>query len=80
MSKNLSQSKPTTKELYAMPKTKTQTPNRFEILGKIPKTSTSSSSCLFYDTNEEKQMIQILEADHLSTPREFNFQKKILER
>ena len=56
--------KPTTKESYAMPKT--QTSNRFEVLGTLSKANTSNTSKPVYCTKEFKLMLQILEADHLS--------------
>ena len=56
--------KPTTKESYAMPKT--QTSNRFEVLGILFKANTSNTSKPVYCTKESKLMLQILEADHLS--------------
>ena len=43
-------SEPTTKESYDMPKTQVQTPNRFEVLGKIPKPSIPSFSTPVYQT------------------------------
>ena len=54
--------KPTTKESYAM--SKAQSSNRFEVLGKIPKPNTPSSSSPAYHTKEPKLLIQVLEADH----------------
>ena len=57
--------KPTTKESYAMQKA--QTSNRFVVLGKTPKTTSSSPSNLVYHTKESKLLLQILEADHIST-------------
>ena len=56
--------KPTTKESYAMPKT--QTSNRFEVLGKIPKPVVPSPSNLVYISKEPKLLIRVLEADHRS--------------
>ena len=69
-------SKPTTKESYAMPKTQVQTPNLFEVLGKIPKPSIPSFSTYVYQTNEVKLLIQILEADHIFASEDFDFQKE----
>ena len=54
--------KPTTKGSYAMPKA--QSSNRFELLGKLPKSNTPSSSSLAYQIKEPKMLIQVLEADH----------------
>ena len=65
--------KPTTKESYVMPKF--QTSNRFEVLGKIPKTNTPSSSNPVYLTKEPKLLIQVLEADHQSASGSFELQK-----
>ena len=65
--------KPTTKESYAMPKA--QTSNHFEILGKIPKPNTPSSSNPIYFTKEPKLLIQVLEADHQSASGSFELQK-----
>ena len=65
--------KPTTKESYAMPKSKTS--NRFEVLGKIHKPNTPSSSNPVYLTKEPKLLIQVLEADHQSTTGSFELQK-----
>ena len=57
-----------------MPKIKSQTSNRFEVLGKIPKPSTLSSSNLVYQSKEAIQLIQILEADHISVSGTFDLQ------
>ena len=54
--------KPTTKGSYVMPKA--QSSNRFEVLGKIPKPNTLSSSSPVYQIKEPKMLIQVLEADH----------------
>ena len=64
MSKKQDPIKPTTKESYAMPKT--QTSNRFEVLGQFPKSKTSNPSKSIYLTKDTKLMLQVLEADHLS--------------
>ena len=56
--------KPTTKESYAMQKS--QTSNRFEVLGKTPKPSSSNPSNFAYYTKESRLLLQILEADHIS--------------
>ena len=55
--------KPTTKESYAMQKP--QTSNRFEVLGKPLKPSSSNPSKFSYYTKESKLLLQILEADHI---------------
>ena len=73
-------SKPTTKESHAMPRTQFQTPNRFEVLGKIPKPSFPSSSTFVYHTKEAKLLIQILEADHISALGDFDYQKNFKRR
>ena len=56
--------KPTTKASYAMQKS--QTSNRFEVLGKTPKPSSSNPSNFAYYTKESRLLLQILEADHIS--------------
>ena len=66
--------KPTAIESYAMPKIESQTSNRFEVLRKIPKPSTLSSSNLVYQSKEARQLIQILEADHISASGTFDLQ------
>ena len=58
-----------------MPKVQVQTPNRFEVLGKIPKSSTPSFSAHVYHTKEAKLLIQILEANHIYALEEFDYQK-----
>ena len=65
--------KPTTKESYAM--SKTQSPNRFEVLGKIPKPTVTTSINLAYISKEPKQLLQVLEADHRSALGSFELQK-----
>ena len=64
--------KPTTKESYAMPKIQSQTSNCIEVLGNIPKPSTSSSSNPVYQSKEARQLIQFLEADHISASETFD--------
>ena len=64
--------KPTTKESYTMPKIQSQTSNRFEVLGKIPKPSTPCSSYPVYHSKEARQLIQILEADNISASGSFD--------
>ena len=66
--------KPTAKESCAMSKIESQTSNRFEVLRKIPKPSTPSSSNLVYQSKEARQLIQILEADHISASGTFDLQ------
>ena len=65
-------SKLTTKESHVMPKTQVQTPNRFEVLGKIPKPFIPSSSTHVYQTKEAKSFIQIIEADHIYASGDFD--------
>ena len=67
--------KPITKESYAMLKAQTHSSNRFEVLGKIPKSYASTSSNLTYRSKEARQLIQILEADHISASGIFDLQK-----
>ena len=67
--------KPTTKESYVMPKDQTYSSNRFEVLGNIPKPSAPTSSNPIYRSKEARQLIQILEADHISASETFDFQK-----
>ena len=64
--------KPTTKESYVMPKA--QSSNRFEVLGKIPKPNTPSSSSPAYHTKEPKLLIQVLEVDHKSASGSYETQ------
>ena len=66
--------KPTTKESYAMPKIQSQTSNHFKFLGKIPKPSTPCSSNPAYHSKEARQLIQILEADHILASGSFDLQ------
>ena len=61
--------KPTTKGSYAMPKS--QSSNRFEVLGKISKPNTPSSSSPVYQIKEPKMLIQVLEVDHKSASGSF---------
>ena len=69
-------SKPTTKKSYVMPRTQVQNPNRFEVLGKIPKPSFPSSSIPIYHIKEAKLLIQILEADHVFALGDFDYHFK----
>ena len=64
----------TNKESYVMPKIQSQTSNHFEVLEKIPKPSTPSSSNHVYQSKEVRQLIQILEADHMSVFKTFDLQ------
>ena len=57
-----------------MPKIQSQTSNLFEVLGKIPKPSTPSSSNPVYQSKEARQLIQNLEADHISASGTFDLQ------
>ena len=66
--------KPTTKESYAMTKIQSQTSNHFKFLGKIPKPSTPCSSNPAYHSKEARQLIQILEADHILASGSFDLQ------
>ena len=45
---------------------KTQTSNRFEVLGQLSKAKSSNPSKPVYLTKDTKLMLQVLEADHLS--------------
>ena len=56
--------KPTTKASYAMPKS--QTSNRFEVLGKPPSPSSSNTQKFAYHTKESRLLLQILEPGHIS--------------
>ena len=60
-----------------MPKAQVETPNRFEVLRKIPKPSTLSSSAPVYYTKEVKLLNQILKAYHIYAIGDFDYQKKI---
>ena len=64
--------KPTTKESYAMPKIQSQTSNHFKV--KIPKPSIPCSSNPAYHSKEARQLIQILEADHILASGSFHLQ------
>ena len=66
--------KPITKESHALPKAQSQPSNRFEVLGKIPKSSTPTSSNPIYKSKESRQLIQVLEADHRSALGSFDLQ------
>ena len=66
--------KPTTKESYAMPKAQTHSSNHFEVLGKIPNLYDSTSSNPIYKSKQERQLIQILEVDHISASGTFDLQ------
>ena len=56
--------KPTTKASYAMPKS--QTSNRFEVLGKTPQPSSSNPQNFAYYTKDSRLVLQILKTDHIS--------------
>ena len=68
--------KPTTKESSAMLKAQTHSSNRFKVLGKIPEPFAPNSSNPIYRSKEARQLIQILEADHISASGTFDLQKK----
>ena len=68
--------KPTTKASYAMQKS--QTSNRFEVLGKSSKPSPSNPQKIVYYTKESRLLLQILELDHISVSGEI-FIKKIFQ-
>ena len=65
--------KPTTKASYAM--AKSQTSNRFEVLGKTPEPSSSNPQKFAYHTKESRLLLQILEPDHLSASGEILIKK-----
>ena len=65
--------KPTTKASYAMPKS--QTSNRFEVLGKTPSPSSSNPQKFAYHTKESRLLLQILEPDHISVSSEISTKK-----
>ena len=52
-----------------------QPSNHFEVLRKIHKSSTLTSSNPIYKSKEARQLIQVLEADHRSTLGSFDLQK-----
>ena len=56
--------KPTTKASYAMQKS--QTSNRFEVMGKPSQPSSSNPQKFAYQTKESRLLLQILEPDHIS--------------
>ena len=68
--------KPTTKESYAMPKAQTHSSNHFEVLGKKPKSFAPTSPNPIYRSKEARQLIQILEDDHIFASGTFDLQKK----
>ena len=65
--------KPTTKASYAMQKS--QTSNRFEVLGKTPQPSSSNPQKFAYYTKESRLVLQILETDHISAFGEISTKK-----
>ena len=65
--------KPTTKASYAM--AKSQTSNRFEVLGKPPQPSSSNPQKFVYHTKESRLLLQIIEPDHLSASGEISIKK-----
>ena len=73
MSKNKEPMKPTSKASYAMPKT--QTSNRFEVLGKSLHPSFQNPQKFAYQTKENRLLLQILEPDHISVSGEIQTSK-----
>ena len=73
MSKNKEPMKPTSKASYAMPKT--QTSNRFEVLGKTLHPSFQTPQKFAYQTKENRLLLQILEPDHISVSGEIQTSK-----
>ena len=73
MSKNKDPIKPTTKASYAMQKS--QTSNRFEVLGKPPQPSSSNPQKFVYHIKESNLLLQILETDHISVSGEISTKK-----
>ena len=65
--------KPTTKTSYAM--AKSQTSNRFEVLGKPSQPSSSNPQKIAYHTKESSLLLQILELDHISVSGEISIKK-----
>ena len=65
--------KPTTKASYAMQKS--QTSNRFEVLGKPSQPSSSNLQKFAYQTKESRLLLQILEPDHISASGEIAIKK-----
>ena len=51
---------------------KSQTSNRFEVLGKTPQPSSSNPQKFAYLTKESRLLLQILEPDHLSASGEIS--------
>ena len=68
--------KPTTKASYAMQKS--QTSDRFEVLGKSSQPSPSNPQKIVYYTKESRLLLKILELDHISVSGEI-FLKKIFQ-
>ena len=65
--------KPTTKSSYAIQKS--QTSNRFEVLGKPSQPSSSNPQKFVYHTKESRLLLQILEPDYLSASSEMIIKK-----
>ena len=65
--------KPTTKASYAM--AKSQTSNRFEVLGRTHQASSSNPQKFVYQTKESRLLLQILEPDHKSVFGEISIKK-----
>ena len=73
MSKGKEPIKPTSKASYAMPKT--QTSNRFEVLGKTLHPFFQTPQKFAYQTKENRLLLQILEPDHISVSGEIQTSK-----
>ena len=73
MSRNKEPIKPTSKASYAMQKT--QTSNRFEVLGKTLHPSFQTPQKFAYQTKENRLLLQILEPDHISVSGEIQTSK-----
>ena len=65
--------KPNTKASYAMQKS--QTSNRFEVLGNPSQPSSSNPQKFAYQTKESRLLLQILEPDHISVSGEIAIKK-----
>ena len=65
--------KPTTKASYCMQKS--QTSNRFEVLGKPSQPSSSNPQKPVYYTKESRLLLQIIEPDHISVSGEIAIKK-----
>ena len=65
--------KPTTKASYVMQKS--QSSNRFEVLGKPSQPSSSNPQKIVYHTKESRLLLQIIEPDHISVSGEISIKK-----